>query len=128
MAKLLWKGKTLEELKEMPKEDFMKLVNARQRRSLKRGFIDSHQKLLDKVRSWKAGDKPIQTHSRDMIVLPEMVDIDFAVYNGKEFTKVVFTVEMIGHYLGEFSQTRGKVTHSSPGFGATRSSKFVPLK
>ncbi|MFQ5919523.1 MAG: ribosomal protein S19 family protein, partial [Thermoplasmata archaeon] len=36
--------------------------------------------------------------------------------------------EMIGHYLGEFAMTRKPVKHSGPGVGATRSSKFLPLK
>ena len=35
---------------------------------------------------------------------------------------------MIGHRLGEFAMTRKTVKHSAPGLGATRSSKFVPLK
>jgi small subunit ribosomal protein S19 len=35
---------------------------------------------------------------------------------------------MIGHYVGEFAQTRKEVKHSGPGVGATRSSKFMPLK
>ena len=30
--------------------------------------------------------------------------------------------EMIGHFLGEFAQSRKRVGHSSPGVGATRSS------
>jgi len=36
--------------------------------------------------------------------------------------------EMIGHYLGEFSPTRKRVQHGAPGVGASRSSKFVPIK
>jgi small subunit ribosomal protein S19 len=35
---------------------------------------------------------------------------------------------MIGHYFGEYSLTRARVQHGSAGVGATRSSKFVPLK
>lgn len=128
MAKQLWKGKDVDELKALPREEAIKLLGSRQRRSLKRGFIPKHQKLLKTIRAWKAGGKPIRTHCRDMVILPEMVDMPFAVYNGKEFVKITPTVEMIGHYFGEYAQTRGKVQHSSPGFGATRSSKFVPLK
>ncbi|MAH43249.1 30S ribosomal protein S19 [archaeon] len=128
MAELTWKGKTLKELKAMPMEEFVKLVNARQRRSITRGFNDKQKKLLSDVRAWKDGSKPIRTHCRDMPIIPEMIELEFAIYNGKEFVKFIPTVEMLGHYLGEYSQTRGKVSHSSPGFGATRSSKFVPLK
>ncbi|EQD36115.1 30S ribosomal protein S19P, partial [mine drainage metagenome] len=50
------------------------------------------------------------------------------VHNGKEYVKFEIKPEMIGHYLGEFAQTRKSVKHSGPGVGATRSSKFMPLK
>tara|TARA_Y100000294_G_C8499805_1_gene314345 strand:- start:938 stop:1045 length:108 start_codon:yes stop_codon:yes gene_type:complete len=35
---------------------------------------------------------------------------------------------MVGHYLGEFVQTRKKVSHSAPGIGATRSSASVSVR
>jgi small subunit ribosomal protein S19 len=35
---------------------------------------------------------------------------------------------MVGHYFGEFALTRRFEKHSGPGVGATRSSKFMPLK
>jgi small subunit ribosomal protein S19 len=35
---------------------------------------------------------------------------------------------MIGHYLGEFVGTRKRVKHGVAGIGATRSSKYIPLK
>ena len=63
-----------------------------------------------------------------MIVFPEMVGLKIGVYNGKSFLIVDITPEMIGHYLGEFSLTRKRIQHGSPGIGATRSSKYVPLK
>ena len=50
------------------------------------------------------------------------------IYNGKEFQRVDIKPNMIGHYLGEFALTRGKVKHTGPGVGATRSSKYMPLK
>ena len=51
-----------------------------------------------------------------------------AVHNGKEYVTIDVKPEMIGHRLGEYAHTRKKVEHSAPGFGATKSSKFVPLK
>ena len=57
-----------------------------------------------------------------------MVVLQIGVYNGKSYEIVEVKPEMIGHYLGEFSQTRRHVQHGSPGIGATRSSKYVPLK
>ena len=36
--------------------------------------------------------------------------------------------EMVGHYLGEFSISYKPVSHGRAGIGATKSSRFVPLK
>ncbi|TDA33515.1 MAG: 30S ribosomal protein S19 [Hadesarchaea archaeon] len=132
--KFTYRGYTLEELKKMPLEDFAKLLPSRQRRSLLRllrGLHPEGKKLLAKVRKVLQkgnGDTIIRTHLREMIILPEMVGLKFGVHNGKEFVVVEIKPEMIGHRLGEFSQTRKRVIHGAPGIGATRSSMFVPLK
>jgi small subunit ribosomal protein S19 len=129
-----YQGYTLEELQEMSLENLMEILPARQRRSLKRGFLPRQQIVLDKFRKLKKqeqeGGKPlvIKTHCRDMMVLPEMVGTIFAIYNGQNFIEVEFTPEMIGSYFGEFAPTRQRVQHGDPGMGATRSSMFVPLK
>ena len=83
-----------------------------------------------KIKKQKASGsrKPIKTHNRDMIVIPEMIGAVLGVYNGKEFVRVEIAPAMIGHYLGEFAPTRKRVIHSAPGVGATRSSMYVPLK
>jgi small subunit ribosomal protein S19 len=63
-----------------------------------------------------------------MIIFPEMVGLKIGVHNGMKFETVEILPEMIGHYLGEFAMTRKHVSHGSPGIGATKSSKYVPLK
>ena len=126
--KFTYKGKELKELEDMTLEEFSKFVPARIRRSLLREFTTSEKKLLKKIRKLKGSDKLIKTHCRDMPVIPEMVGAKLGIYNGQEFKVVTINEEMIAHRLGEFAPTRGKVQHNSPGFGATRSSKFVPLK
>jgi len=126
MEKFLYRGKNLEELRSMDMKDFMKLLPARERRSLKRGLTDNEKKLLKKIK--KSKTKFVKTHIRDMIVLPEMVGIKIGIYNGHEYVNVEIKPEMIGHRLGEFSPTRKKTKHSSPGLGATRSSKFTAVK
>lgn len=125
-----YRGKTLEELLNMPMDEFIELLPARQRRSLKRGLTKAQVKLLAKIRKirQKKGNVVIKTHVRDMIILPEMVGLTIAVYNGREFIPVKIVPEMIGHYLGEFSPTTKKVQHGEPGLKATRSSMFVALK
>jgi len=131
--KFTYKGYTLEELQKMPMDEFIKLLPARQRRSLLRGLTEAQRILLEKIRRAKKalqeGRKVvIKTHVRDMIILPEMVGLIIHVYNGREFVPVEVKPEMIGHYLGEFAITCKPVKHGAPGVGASRSSMYVPLK
>ncbi len=124
--KFTFRGKTIEELQAMNLEEFSKLLKSRQRRALAHGLPKQQKKLLEKLRKNK--DKLVRTHSREMVILPEMIGANLGIHNGKEFVKITVSESMLGHRLGEFSQTRARVTHSSPGLGATRSSKHVPLK
>jgi small subunit ribosomal protein S19 len=128
-----YRGYTLEELKKMNMDQFIQLLPARARRSLRRGLPPRQKKLLERLRrSYRAKkrgkDIVTRTHVRDMLIFPEMVGLKIGVYNGMKFEIVDVKPEMIGHYLGEFSLTRHRVNHGSPGIGATRSSKYVPLK
>jgi len=121
-----YKGKTLEELKKMSLEEFSKILTSNERRSLLRGLTERQKKLLEEIRNNPT--KFHKTHERDMIILPEMVGVKIGIYNGKEYKPVEIKPEMIGHRLGEFALTRGRVLHSAPGAGATRGSKHIPLK
>ena len=125
MAKFTFRGKDLEEIEKMDLKEFSGLLTSRKRRSIKRGFSYEQKKLLKKL---KEGKDFVKTHRRDLVILPQMVNKKIAVYNGKEFVTIQITPEMIGHCLGEFAMSRKETKHSSPGMGATRSSKFVPLK
>ena len=73
-------------------------------------------------------DKVIRTHRREMIIIPQFVGRKFGVYNGREFVDLEILPEMIGLYFGELAPTRTSPTHTGPGVGATKSSKFMPLK
>jgi small subunit ribosomal protein S19 len=126
-----YRGHTLDELQAMNDEEVAELLPARMRRTLKRGLSPDHQKLREEAGG--AGEEetandPIRTHLRDMPILPEFVGLTFAVHTGQSFERVRIEEEMIGHYLGEFQITRNSVEHGQAGIGATRSSKFVPLK
>jgi small subunit ribosomal protein S19 len=120
-----YRGKTLQDLKKLSLEEFAELLPARQRRTINRGLGDEQKKILNKIND---GDTTIKTHLRDMIILPEMVGLNLEIHNGKSFEKVEVIPEMLGHYFGEYSFTRKRVSHGSAGVGATKSSKFVPLK
>ena len=126
-----YRGYTLEELQDMELDEVAELLPARQRRTITRGLSVQQEKLRE--RAAEAGEQetandPIRTHLRGMPVLPEFVDLTFEVYTGQSFERVRIEPEMIGHYLGEFQLTRTSVEHGQAGIGATRSSKFVPLK
>jgi small subunit ribosomal protein S19 len=73
-------------------------------------------------------EKVVRTHARDALILPDHVGRRVAVHTGKEFKELEVRPEMIGHFYGEFALTRRFEKHSGPGVGATRSSKFMPLK
>lgn len=117
-------GKTFEEIAIMDISEFIKLLPARQRRSLKRESLKRYEPFFKKLESAKKGirKKPVKTHARDMIVLPTMVGMTIQIFNGREFFPVIITKEMLGHFFGEFAMTRRKVEHSAPGIGATKSS------
>ncbi|RLE42895.1 30S ribosomal protein S19 [Candidatus Woesearchaeota archaeon] len=121
-----FRGKTLEELKQMTLDQFAELLKARPRRKLKRGLTEAEKKLLKRIR--EKPDKKIRTHCRDMVIIPEMVGLTIYVHNGKSFVPVSITPEMLGHRLGEFALTRKPVKHSAPGVGATRSSAAISAK
>lgn len=119
-----FRGKTMDELKQMNLNQFSELLDARGRRKIQRGLRETEKKILKDLDEKDS----IKTHERDMIVVPKMVGKTIEVYNGQRFIEVEIDEEMLGHYLGEFAKTRKEVSHSAPGLGATRSSQHVPLK
>jgi small subunit ribosomal protein S19 len=130
--KITYRGKSLEELKSVTIDEFVKLLKSRARRAVKRAPV-RYRKLLEKVRATQklketGKEKAIKTHVRDAVILPDWVGLKFGIHNGKEFKTVEIRPEMIGHRLGEFAHSTGRVLHSGPGVGATRGSKFIPLK
>jgi small subunit ribosomal protein S19 len=50
--------------------------------------------------------RPIKTWSRRSMVLPEMIGLTIAVYNGRQHVPVLVSENMVGHKLGEFALTR----------------------
>ena len=82
-------------------------------RSLKKGpFVEPY--LLEKIEKMSNSvKKPIKTWSRRSMVTPDFVGHTFMVHNGKTFTSVFVTENMVGHKLGEFSPTRIFKKHGS---------------
>tara|TARA_B100000965_G_scaffold403663_1_gene432396 strand:- start:5691 stop:6158 length:468 start_codon:yes stop_codon:yes gene_type:complete len=121
-----YRGMTLDKLQELNFKDFLDIIPSRQRRSFKRGLSKEQAKLI--TDSNNKPDKILRTHRREMIIIPQFVGRTFAIYNGKEFMSIEIMPEMIGLYFGELAPTRTSPTHTGPGVGATKSSKFMPLK
>jgi small subunit ribosomal protein S19 len=79
-------------------------------RSLKKGpYVD--QRVLKKVLNARPGQGTIKTWSRACTISPEMIGFTFGVHNGKDFTSVYITEEMVGYRLGEFAPTRKFTRH-----------------
>jgi len=111
----------------MPLDEFLKLIPTKPRRTMKRAGTQV-KKFLERFRDTKKKGKVMETHFRQMPVLPEMVGTRVKIYNGKEYRDVEITPEKLGHRLGDYSVTIKQVHHSGPGIGATRGSKAVDLK
>ncbi len=76
-------------------------------RSIKKGpYVE--EKLLMKIqRMIRLGERrPIKTWSRRSTITPDFVGITVSIYNGKKFTPIYITENMVGHKLGEFAPTR----------------------
>jgi len=131
MKKDTWKGTDEENAGAIGYDDFLKKIPSRERRTLLRIKNNPRlKKLVEKVRLVKKANpkKVIKTHVREAVILPEWLGLTFGVHNGKEFKRVEITLNRIGRRLGDFSHCTTRVLHSGPGVGATRGSKFVPLK
>jgi small subunit ribosomal protein S19 len=121
-----YRGKTVEELQAMSMDEFIRLLPSRMRRSLRRGLSTEQRIVLEKLRRNKG--KPVRTHARDLVIVPDMLGKTIHCYTGKEFREVQINEKMLGHYLGEYASPMAIVRHGRPGIGASRSSMYIPLK
>jgi small subunit ribosomal protein S19 len=68
--------------------------------------------LLEKIKGKNPLQTPmIKTWKRASVISPEMLGFTFGVHNGKTHIEVLVTEDMVGHRLGEFSQTRKFIKH-----------------
>ena len=71
-------------------------------------FVDKYipKKMATAMKEANPAKRVVSTYSRRSMVIPDMVGLTFAVYNGRKFIPVFITEQMVGHKLGEFSHTR----------------------
>ena len=76
-------------------------------RSSKKGaFVDEPLQRKVVMARQTNDRKPIKTWSRRSTVTPDFIGLNFMVHNGKGFSPVFVTENMVGHKLGEFAATR----------------------
>jgi len=122
-----YRGKSLEELKQMNTREFAELLKSNKKRTTIRQH-DELQRFIIRCENKVKNDKQIKTHLRHLVIVPQMIGMKISIYNGKIFFPIEINGEMLGHRLGEFSVTRTKVKHGAAGVGATRSSASRSVK
>lgn len=71
----------------------------------------------------RSGQKAvIRTWSRASTIMPQMVGLTVAVYDGRRHVPIFITENMVGHRLGEFALTRTFRGHGG------RSEKFTKVR
>ncbi len=121
---VLYRGKTIDFLKTLDVRESAKFLPSRSRRSVLRNF-DVIEKFIKRCEKKLSNNKRIETHRRDIVIVPKLVGLTIGVHNGKSFQDVAIAPEMIGHRLGEFSLTRSKVNHGAAGLGATKGTRGI---
>lgn len=122
-----YRGKTLEELKKLDVREFANLLRSRERRTALRQFQEI-EKFVTRSKKKQEKNKRIKTHSRYLIIVPEMIGMKMQIYNGNQFVPVEIIGEMLGHRLGEFAPTRVRIKHTKAGVGATKGTKHKSKK
>ena len=122
-----YRGKTVEELKQLDVREFAKYAPARQKRTILRQFQEI-ENFINRAKEKITKNKQIRTHLRGMIVTPQLVGMKIQIHSGNKFVPVEITGEMLGHVFGEFAPTRGRIKHGSAGVGATKGSKSKSKK
>jgi len=122
-----FRGKTIEELKQMDIREFSKCLTSKSRRYGLRQFQEI-EKFIGRAKKKAAKNKAIKTHQRDLIIVPEMIGWRISIYSGRMFVPVIITEEMLGHKFGEFAPSRSRIKHGKAGVGATKGSRAKSKK
>jgi|TARA_Y100001970_G_scaffold125795_1_gene155597 small subunit ribosomal protein S19 len=82
-------------------------------RSTKKGpYVNaSLQKKVEQAMSSNSNEI-IKTWSRSSTILPDMLGLTIAVYDGRRHVPVFISENMVGHKLGEFAPTRTFRNHA----------------
>ena len=56
-------------------------------------------------------DKRINIWSRRSVIIPQFINQQVYIFNGKTFVSLLVTEDMVGHKFGEFAITRKRALH-----------------
>ena len=85
-----------------------------------------YPRILQKPNKTKASKKKfknLKTFCRNTVLLPYLVNKTFYVHNGKNFLRVLVSENIIGHKLGEFSQSRKRYVYKKKKKGKIKNKK-----
>lgn len=122
-----YRGIALEELQKLDVREFARHLKSRERRTVLRNFQEI-EKFVNDAKQKAAKNKPIKTHNRNLVIVPDLVGMKIQIHRGNSFVPIIVTTEMLGHRLGEFAPSRGRIKHGSAGVGATKGSKAKSKK
>ena len=87
-------------------------------------FVDLKlYRKVEKQRAISGRREAIKTWARDCTIVPEFVGHTFNVHNGRVFLEVFVTEDMVGHKLGEFSNSRTFRGHTNKKEGIKEGAK-----
>ena len=81
-------------------------------RSLKKGPFVKTSILMKLKQIKERKDQKVTTKSRSSTVIPVIIGWTFLVYNGRTYTPILITDQIVGHKLGEFAFTRAHRGHN----------------
>ena len=58
--------------------------------------------LINNQKKW------IKIFNKNLVIMPQDIDLTFNVYNGQSFIQIKITKDMLGYKFGEFINTRKK--------------------
>lgn len=72
-------------------------------------FIDSkHLRTLREIKKQQNNKKQFLIMTRNSEILPSLVGLTVNTHNGKSYSEMLVTENMVGHKFGEFAFTRSK--------------------
>jgi ribosomal protein S19 len=58
--------------------------------------------LINNQKKW------IKIFNKNLVIMPKDIDVNYDIYNGKNFIKLKITKDMLGYKFGEFINTKKK--------------------